>query len=249
MSEHPHDHPPGLIGVLTGEVSRYSTFWESLMGLMTQAPPGSNVFPIHSLWIADAMNMFLDAMAPEHAWLMILANDHEFQPDLLTRLLAHNVDIVAPLCALRSPPHNPSIFHDTGDAFVGYTWAELAGKTGLLDVETMGGPGVVIRRRVLEAVGQPFFQNDPRSRTNPKEDLYSFSLLRQRGFRLHVDLETPIGHCAALAMYPAREGTTYGVTYYAGGYFIGTLFPEHLERRKAAEWQAKTDPFYHVFVD
>lgn len=244
------NHPPGLIGVLGGELARYAIFYECLMNLMSNAPEGSEIAAWHTLWIADALNRFVAQMKPHHQWLQIWANDHEFPPDVLMRLLDHNVPLVAPSCPLRSPPNNPSIFHDLGDRYKSYTYEELEGKSGLLPVDAFGGPGMVIRREVIEKMGMPLFQNDPRDKVNPREDLYSISLMRQAGFQPYCDLDTWITHCTVLSVRQARTpDLKYGVSYYTSNYFIGSLFPEQLKRRQAEDWAEMTDPAYHVFID
>ena len=241
-------HPPGLIGVLGGDISRFARFYECLLAEM--APEGTDIFPIRGLWIADAINGFIEVMKPQHRWLQIWANDHGFHPDILLRLLAHNVPLVAPLCVLRSPPNNFSLFHEVGDAYQSYHLAELQGKRGLLPVDAYGGPGMVIRREVIEALGQPFFQCDPRHRTNPREDLYTVSRIRQAGFQPYCDLDTRISHLTVLEMWPTRTPAgEYGVSYYEDTFFLGSLFAEDMRKRHAKEMAEQTDPLYHVFID
>jgi hypothetical protein len=135
---------------------------------------------------------------------------------MVTRLLAHEVPMVAPLCALRRYPFWPSLFHEKADGhYAGYTWAELAGQSGLLAVDAMGGPGVVIRKPVLDALRDPWYENHPLHRESPHEDLYFFSKARAAGFQPFVDLDTPIGHILPCVAYPARVGIRHGVQIWA----------------------------------
>jgi hypothetical protein len=244
------EHPPGLVGILSGELSRYAKFWECVLAMYGSLPEGSSILPLYSQWTADNINRFVEAMQPQHAWLAIWANDHEFRPDVTLRLLAHNVALVAPLCPLRSPPNHYSMFHDLGDRYQSYTWEELQGQRGLIPVDAFGGPGLVIRREVIEAIGQPFWMNDPRSPTNPREDLYSISRIRKAGFQPYVDLDTPIAHDTVLTMWPTRDAAgNYGVAYYQGSYLIGVLYSQHLRHRNLHELIAEGDRSYHVFID
>jgi hypothetical protein len=191
---------PGTIGVLSGDQSRWSWFTQSLINVVNSAPSGTEVLWINGLWIAAAVNKMVANMAGE--WLCILADDHILPADMIPRLLAHEQDIVAPLCCLRRLPYQPSLFHDTPNGYVGYTWEELEGKNGLLAVDTFGGPGVMIRRHVFEAIGAPFFEAHPGYREAPHEDLYTFSKCRQAGFQPYVDLDMPIGHILPAAVFP-----------------------------------------------
>lgn len=195
--------PPGTVGILSADMTRYAWFSQSILALQCQLPPGSQILWCQGLWIGAAVNRLIRQMTGE--WLCILADDHVFQPDLVSRMLAHEVDVVAPLCCLRRLPFRPSLFHEKGMDYQGYTWHELRGKSGLLPVDAMGGPGVVIRSHVLDAMGDPWFENHPLQREAPYEDLYFFSKVRQAGFQPYCDLETPIGHITSTALYPHRD--------------------------------------------
>lgn len=218
-------HPPGILGVISGDLSRYTYFTQSLVSLMTQVPPGTTLIWVQGMWVAHAVNQVIAQMEPYHQWCCVWSDDHVFESSTLTQLLDHQVPLVAPLCALRTPPFAPSLFHVTCDGYQSYTWPELAGKTGLLPVDTFGGPGCVIRREVIDAIGLPFFVNHPHSSDLPREDLYSFDRCRQAGFQPYVDLDCPIGHCITSVLYPHRsEAGTYGVRLWSGE-TLGILYP------------------------
>lgn len=205
------DHPPGTFGILSGDLARWSWFTQALIA--SQFPAGSQVVYCSGQWIAGALNEIIGQMQPQSEWLVVLADDHTWPSDLFPRLLDHHLDIVAPLVNLRRYPFAPSLFHDHGNGnYQGYSWAELAGKTGLLAVDTYGGPCAVIRRRVLDALGPPWFQCEPGQPVYPHEDLYFFSRARQAGFQPYVDLDQVIGHCLPALTTPQRlSDGTYGV--------------------------------------
>lgn len=226
-------HPPGLVIILHGTLARYTAAEIAMQGVLLQLQriaPGSHVAHGVGQWLGVSINQCLQAMQPEHAWACILADDHEMAPDMLDRLLAHQVDVVAPLVCLRSPPFRYSLFHeDAPGHYTAYSHAELHGKTGLVEIETMGGPGCVIRREVIERVGMPFFQCDPRSCESPKEDLYTFSRIRQAGFKMYVDTDTVITHCGVGSVIPHRfPDGRYGVTFTFMGMEIGSFLLEEL---------------------
>jgi len=233
------DHPPGVIGILSGDLARYTAFTQSLLGLMAHVPPGTHGTWVQSQWVARAVNLVIAQMRPEDEWCMIWADDHTFDPDILMRLLDHDVPLVAPLCPLRIPPFGPSLFHATEGGFVSYTLAELAGKTGLLAVDTFGGPGCVIRREVIEALGRPFFQNGTADVEVPQEDLTTFNRCRLAGFQPYVDLDCVIGHCVMAVLLPERnpEGE-YGTAVQIGHQTVGVLYPQ----------QAMNGQGYHTYT-
>jgi GT2 family glycosyltransferase len=217
-------HPPGTIGVLSGSLSRWSWFAQSL--LQMQMPAGTQVVWCEGSWISVAVNKLVQAMRPEDQWLQVMADDHIWTPDLLMRLLDHNLPVVTPLCALRQFPYAPSLFHDDTEGFRSYTWGELHGKTGLLPVDSTGGALAVIRREVLETLGQPFYQNMPGALEAPQEDLYTYRRIRQAGFQPYVDLDCQIGHCLAAAVWPGQhESGAYGVRLWSYR-DLGMIFPE-----------------------
>jgi hypothetical protein len=220
-------HPPGTIGILTGDLTRYAWFHSDMMQMFAQMPQGTQIVHIRGHAIPEAVNMIIAQMQPESQWLQIHADDHRFSPELLLRLLDHNLPLVAPLVCLRSRGYRPSLFHEPRPGiFESYTWPELTGKTGLLAVDTFGGPCAVIRREVLETVGNPFFECMPGEHVvQPQEDLYTFSKCRRAGFQPYVDLDVMIGHCVPAVLYPLRlEDGQYGVRVWSNE-DIGYLLP------------------------
>jgi hypothetical protein len=202
-------HPPGTLGILSGDLTRYAWAMASIRSL--QVPPGSQVTWVAGDWVSRAVNRIIASMRPEDEWVCLLTDDNPCPADMLLRLLDHHVPLVAPLVCHRVPPYHPSLYHACEDgSFLGYSWAELAGKTGLLPVASFGGPGVVIRREVLDAVGTPFFENmpGPWGRESPNEDLYTFGKCRQAGFTPVVDLDCRLGHCLPAIVTPEYEAAT-----------------------------------------
>jgi len=218
------NHPPGTIGILSAEESRYSWFHQDMMASMAYLPEDTQIVTVVGQWIASAVNGVIERMRPQDAWVSVYADDHRFNATMLTTLLDHQLPLVAPLVCLRMPPFPYAIFHEREGGFYPYSFAELAGKQGLLPVDTFGGPMAVIRREVIEAVGHPFFECMPGSRVLPQEDLYTFSKCRRAGFQPMVDLDLAIGHCKGMVLYPARHPDgRYGVQLWAG-MMLGTIF-------------------------
>ena len=93
-------------------------------------------------------------------WLWIMGDDHLFDPDILNRLLARELDVVVPLVAKRMPPFEPVIFSRLVDAeghvYKKYRYEQLP-TSGLLEVPVAGTAGMLVRRPVLNAVGDPWF--------------------------------------------------------------------------------------------
>lgn len=194
-------HPPGTIVVISGDLSRYSSFAMSFCAV--EKPMGSSSSWITSADIVDNLNTSVQHMTGE--WIWILGDDHVFAPETLMRLLAHNLPAVFPVCCHRKPPFAPIIFREqTADGQYQY-WppAELP-ETGLLQVAGGSGAGFLVRKYVLDAIGDPWFQAGGITGRRLEEDTYFQQRIRQTGFPIHCDLDTWIGHIGPGAIWPRQ---------------------------------------------
>src|SRR5262249_22923318 len=120
-------------------------------------------------------------------WLWFIDDDHTFQPDVLERLLAHQVDIVGPLCPRRRSPFTPVPTVD--DVPV-----ELS-KPGLGVVTATGTAGLLVRRGVFDALDAPWFQHGSKQDgTHVSDDTYFCRQARAAGFDVHVDTSVQLTH-------------------------------------------------------
>jgi hypothetical protein len=185
----------GTVGVVAGESARYTQFAVALSGL--EMPAGSQLRWVIS---GDRANGTNELAANLHGdWLFIMGDDHAFAPDLLLKLLAHDVDVVVPLCLSRRTPFNPYCFQQR-DGMVPLDLSRCPA-SGLVEVEAAGSAGMLIRRHVLEAVGEPCFEYHPEG-----EDIAFCDKARAAGFKIHVDLGTPLGHIASTILWPTFNG-------------------------------------------
>lgn len=218
---------PGVVGVLAQDTARFSMFAASLTGV--EVPPGTSITWKFGSSIAEQMNEIVRTMlaAPEAEWLWILGDDHVFSSSLLLRLLAHeDCDMVVPLCLTRNPPYKPVIF-------AGWQDVEKGGREdfyrrrvdlndhpdgGLIPVHSAGTAGMVVRRRVLEALEEPWFETGRVSNVHVGEDVHFCDKARDAGFRLWADLDSPIGHLTVATVWPVHEpgGWTYGFGFQGG---------------------------------
>jgi hypothetical protein len=208
-------HPPGTVAVLSLEQARWSWFSHSLLALQQMLPPGSGIAWVMGLGICEALNQLIREMRGE--WICLLADDHMFEPDMVLHLLDRQVDIVAPLCCLRRLPFYPSLFREEEDGYHGYTWDDLKGQSGLMPVDAMGGPGMVIRRDVIEKLSDPWYIHDTRYVVAPREDLYFCSRMRGLGFQPYCDLDVRIDHIFGASVSGYRDHTgAWGVRLWSG---------------------------------
>jgi hypothetical protein len=191
-------HPPGTVGICVQETGRYTAFTESLAGLET--PDGSGILFQYGTDIPNGMSQLAQKMDGE--WLFIMGDDHCFHPDLLMRLLDHNVDVVVPLCLMRQRPFAPVVRVDDEGHVIDLT---RAATSGLVKIHSAGSAGMLIRKHVLDAVreefpGYPVFER----RAEMSEDFLFCKRVRECGFEIHCDLGQTLGHMTATAIWPGK---------------------------------------------
>lgn len=190
--------PPGLVAVTADEAGRYSRFAICMQGL--EMPAGcrciwqvSNDIPGNR---NGAVENLLEAEGLE--WVWFIDDDHAFRPDILLALLARNVDVVTPICLRRQQPFLPIPAVD--DDFMDLT---RYGEDELVEVQHAGSSGMLIRRRVLEAVPAPWFElgRDEQGR-RISEDVAFCRLAQAAGYSIHVDLAVRLGHITTAVVWP-----------------------------------------------
>lgn len=190
--------PVGTIGVSCNELARYSVFWH-WWGLLRVPKATANIMAA-GYDTACNSNDIIRQMRPEDQWVFIMDDDHTFAPDLLLNLLDRNVDVVVPLYTQRQPPFLPVAYKaelPTGQ-FEQFTWEDLDGRGGLLPVASAGKAGVLVRRHVLEALKDPWFEWAGLI----GEDHYFFKKCRDAGFEVYVDLDNRMEHLTTFAIQP-----------------------------------------------
>ena len=193
-----------MIGVTSGEFSRFSKFTTSLIAVMGTLPAGSGLTWAGGVDVSGNCNQLCrKTLAGDYAWLWVMGDDHDFPSDIVGRLLAHDVDVVVPHCLKRQPPWMPVVFsHQNEDGH--YVAADLP-ESGLTEIHAAGSAGMLIRREVLEAVGDPWFTPSPNSE-GLNEDLHFCQKVRDVGFGIYCDPQISLGHIALHTVSPRWDG-------------------------------------------
>jgi hypothetical protein len=187
--------------MISAYLTRYAHAMMSLVTLTT--PAGSRIAWSTGVDIAANINQGIANMIGE--WVWIMGDDHNYAPDTLLRLLAHDVDVVTPLCLNRGAPYWPLVFRRELDdgAFEPWPQAEMP-LGGLHEVAAGSGAGILIRKHVLDALEPPYFEAGKIRQDQLGEDLYFFHKVRDKGFKVYVDFDTAIGHITPTALWPVR---------------------------------------------
>lgn len=211
------DHPPGVICVASGELARYPSFAASLVQVIR--PKGTHIEWNCGLNVAANFNSALRVMLsnPEWQWAWIMGDDHEFDPAILIHLLEREKDIIVPLVVRRQPPFIPVLFKeplpDTPyGQFPPHWWHELPAH-GLLEVHVAGSAGMLIRRHVVEAMDDPWFEAGGHGKELTNEDTLFCRKARELGFQIYADCDTQMYHWTPMALVPLRtdKGWTVGI--------------------------------------
>jgi hypothetical protein len=194
-TDEPKQHPPGTVIVLASEAARYSEFWISKMRMIQ--PPGATVKVILGSDISESRNQGIDEMEGE--WVWFIDDDHSFHPDTLLRLLDAEVDIVTPICLRRDSLLAIPV---EGDNYLDF---RKHGPDDLVEVTHAGSSGMLIRKPVIDALAQPYFELGHRQKDGNRlsEDVVFCQKAQEAGFKIHVDLAVPISHMVVASVWPS----------------------------------------------
>lgn len=211
--------PPGTIGILSGDLSRYTDFWLALRRVLR--PEGSEFLSAQGSDIVVNMNNMVELMEGE--WLWILGDDHVFDQNILIRLLSHDTDVVVPLCLKRSPPYHPVVYKCQDENGSHVTEMELPAH-GLHEVWAAGTAGMLVRKRVLDAIPRPVFTTANGSGTI-SEDLMFCRKIRDAGFKIHVDVDAKMGHISNMVVWPEHLEDAWHIVLELGNGVVMPIRP------------------------
>lgn len=120
-------------------------------------------------------------------WICMCDSDALPKRNTILKLLGRNVDVVGALYCIREPPYKFGFGAPLDPV------PEPMLLEGLLEVEWVGTHCLLIRRRVLERLKEPWFDHFG---PGYGEDVYFCRKARRAGFHVFVDLDVEVGHMA-----------------------------------------------------
>lgn len=177
---------------------RYTLFTVGLTQL--RCPPGTRIeWSITSDRVLGRNQCVRQALRHDSEWLLFLDDDHTIPHDLLERLLARDVPVVGSIYLQRHQPFMP-VAYTSYQEETGYTPIDLQAYNGeeMVEVEGLGTGGMLIRREVMEAIPEPWFEHY----STASEDLLFCRRARELGFPVYVDLAARIGHMSPSSLTP-----------------------------------------------
>lgn len=202
-------HAPGTVIITAASLARYAEFWLSVETL--NVPAGTTLIAARGADIPHQLNEGVRKMTG--AWAWFLGDDHVFDREILLHMLDRELDVVMPVVPRRDPPFVPVLIH--GPLAVKmrrYHWTELP-VTGLFQIppgDSAGQAGALVRKSILDKLGDPWFEGGQLTRGRLMEDMYFVHRLHELGVPMFVDCDETMPHIANITITPLRhEGRWY----------------------------------------
>jgi GT2 family glycosyltransferase len=171
-------------------------------------------------------------MGDDHCWnSMALV-------DMLRTLDEHpEIDVLVPLVTKRNPPWHLVIFDEIGEhdetgtpMFKPIEWERVPSE-GVFEVDAAGSAGMLIRRRVIEEVGDPWFYStldgNGRQLILNEDVTFCTRIRHDFGFRIFATADVVLGHLGIFNVRPMHNGERWGAL---------------------TEFSTMDDKFRHVFM-
>ena len=197
-----------------GELSRYSDFEHDYEHLI--CPPNTIKRRLFGIYIANLQNALArEFLKTDYEWFWLVNDDQSYPPDTLVNLLARGKDVIVPVCLEKNPPHFPIIYGEkaTANGINRHRITLKRGQHGLIRVGACGGGGLLIHRRVFEAIPDPWWEvttgkNEAGIYEQSSEDYDFCAKVQAAGFDIWCDLDVSVVHIAHYGLRPIRDERT-----------------------------------------
>lgn len=191
----------------------------------------------------QAIRDFLDT---DYDRLLLLDSDQHFHRDTLERLRAHDLDVVAGLYFRRMVPLVPVAYYPSEEWPLCPMW--VYPRAGLVEIGGHGFGCVLIKRRVLELIGdtlkpeEPFIWNGPCPELRGDyrsvgADLRFYAYLCTRaGIKSYMDTSVKSGHYYRMMLTETEYEKQGSWLPHAG--LIKGLFEERVKHMGEISWEA-----------
>lgn len=230
-------YPSGAVMFPTGMTPRFHQFYDSLEFL--HAPDETARMRLGGPDCDTNRNKAMRALPKTARWVLFLDDDQTFQPDTLMRLLGtmygrQDVDALTGLYVKKVPAFEPVLYKHTPEGphtLTRLTYPELAAQIRehgpLMRVGGCGAGMLLVKREVLDAVGDPWFNPGPGRQWGG--DLGLGGAMLAKGLKLWADLSIPVGHSMPSTLTPVFD---------KGVWYISIQFGEQSFRIPVEQFQA-----------
>lgn len=186
-----------VIGIPCNFPYTHMSFVDSLMTL--QKPTYSYARASGGIGnISDLRNQLVDrALAVDATHLLMLDADMLYPHDMITKLMAHNLDVVTPLMWRRYPPFDPITLRGKVGSYQLYEdWEEGE----LIEIDATGTGCILYNMDVFKKIPSPWFE----FKDDVGEDIGFCIKLRQHGYKIFCDTSVRTSH---LTVFEVNEHT------------------------------------------
>lgn len=205
--------PPGTVAVMfASDAAHYTDFNVNLDRLTL--PAGTEKDFERGLDRITVMNKLVErALERGFYWVWFIDEDHSFEPDIVEVLLARNEAIVAPISIENTPPYRPESYVEVEKGgLVPLPLDDFTGPGSLIEVASVGIPGLLVRRAVFEAMEPPWFRRAP----DGSESLWFCTKARDLHFQPYVDSSARLGNYCTSAMFPSHRAGKWEIAVSIG---------------------------------
>lgn len=211
-----------LIAVPTAEMARRGDFYDYLN--LLDKPLGTMLSMAHGQSPARNRNVMIDmGLANGCTHFLFIDDDVAFKPSLLKDLLKHDVDIVGGLYYMRSYPHTPIAFDIVMPDGRCMTRFLNDGDSGLVEVVGMGLGCCLIKAQVFRDMERPWIRLGELEPDHWCDDLGFFKRVREKGYKIHLDLDVMVGHMAQVIVWPTKMDGKWMTTYDTKGRGVASI--------------------------
>jgi hypothetical protein len=198
-------HPPGTVVYCTSGYARCMSFYDALAQL--EVPNGTGMEKSVGTGLAAMMNGLMAGLREESRWVWILGDDHNFEPDLLKRMIIraelYQCPVLVPLVSKKSPPFDSVLFNLQTTKPLDFH--DIHTDDAPMKVHAAGTAGMLVQRHVLDKI---MANPDASGWARPfrigwgapdasDEDVYFCHRIRECGFDIHVDPTLGMDHIPA----------------------------------------------------
>ena len=190
--------------IASASLARYSEFWLDIEAL--QVPYGTRLIASRGADFVYQFNEGIRKMTGE--WVWIMGDDHTFESNVLMKLLDRELPLVIPVVPRRDAPFSPVLMHGPlSESMIRYSWRDLPTR-GLFQLpigDSAGQAGALIRKPVLDKLGDPWFEGGMLTPGRIMEDMYFIQRMHDLDVKVHVDCDQILGHIANITIVPQRH--------------------------------------------
>jgi len=206
-----------LVGVPTEEYARRADFYDYLHHLNRSVD--TLIFIPHDRSPAHGRNLIVEeARRNNCTHVCFIDDDMAFKPDVLDKLLRHDVDVVSGLYFQRTYPHQPLVFDsfdEDGNAF--FIYLDDNKPEGLINIVAAGLGFCLIKLDVFDRLQKPYFRLGELDPEQWSDDIGFFYRLYRLGIKCYCDLDCRIGHIGTMVIWPNHQDNKWMSGYDTNG--------------------------------